>query len=111
MWPAKSQWAIFSQAKPTPFWGQPCSVRRFRPLTDIIVGLADIVIPDGDVEGFLGQVAVLDVVEKLLSQAQRRNQHQKPKSQISEDWGPWEGGPAETPFPAVPKLPPHFQCP
>lgn len=35
-------------------------------LTDVIVGFADVVIPDGDVQRLLGQVAVLDVVEELL---------------------------------------------
>lgn len=35
-------------------------------LTDVVIGFSNVIIPDRNVQGFLGQVAVFDVIEELL---------------------------------------------
>ena len=41
------------------------------PLTYEVVGLADVVVPHGHLQGLLGQVGVLDVVGELLQERVR----------------------------------------
>jgi len=55
--------------------GHPTTRRP--PLTDVIIRFADIIIPDRNVQGLLGQVAVFDVIEELL---QWENTHITPMS-------------------------------
>lgn len=43
-------------------------------LTDVVIGFSNVVIPDGNVQGFLGQVTVFDVIEELL-QKWEHSQH------------------------------------
>ena len=40
-------------------------------LTDEVVGFADVIVPDRDVQGLLRQVAMFDVIEKLLDAAEK----------------------------------------
>ena len=41
-------------------------LRERGALTDVIVGLANVIVPDRDVQGLLRQVTVFDVIEELL---------------------------------------------
>lgn len=56
----------------------PLSLLR---LTDEVVGLSNVVVPDGDLQGLLGQVPVLDLITELL-QARARVRG-------SASWGLW----------------------
>lgn len=61
--------------------GHPTTRRS--SLTDVVVRFADIVIPDRNVQGLLGQVAVFDIIEKLL---QWENTHITPCLQGNHPW-------------------------
>lgn len=51
-----------------PLLGRPDeeAVLGTEALTDVIIRLANVVVPHGDIQGLFGQVAVFDVIEELL---------------------------------------------
>lgn len=39
-------------------------------LTNVVIGLSDVMIPHGDIQSFLGELAVFDVIAELLQSKQ-----------------------------------------
>lgn len=42
------------------------AVSRASTLTDVIIRLADVIVPHGDIQGLFGQVTVFDIIKELL---------------------------------------------